>query len=72
MNELILNPELEEIKYEKEVIVEEIAVCHDCLFEMKDGVYLCGNCKLNLCQDHIKKHSFNKHNIFKLKKSTIS
>lgn len=70
MNELIFNLESEDIKYEKEINVERLAVCHDCLFEMKDGLYLCGDCKLNLCQIHIKKHSFNKHNIFKLKKST--
>jgi hypothetical protein len=57
---LLNDKDLQEIK------VENISMCDSCLFEIKDGKFLCTTCKQNLCEIHITKHI--KHNIFKLVK----
>jgi hypothetical protein len=59
----IIPDNLEEIK------VDNIPICNGCLFEIKQGLYLCGTCKENTCEVHIKKHSINKHKIIKLIKN---
>ena len=48
---------------------EAIPMCNECLFEIKDGNYICLFCKLNLCESHLKNHNekYNKNN-----KSNIS
>lgn len=34
-----------------------IPICNDCLFEMKDGHFVCEDCKVNLCSLHLEIHT---------------
>lgn len=36
--------------------VETIPLCWECLFEMQDGRFICSQCKVNLCDNHVKQH----------------
>jgi hypothetical protein len=36
--------------------VESIPMCNSCLFEIKEGVYVCFKCKQNLCLFHKNEH----------------
>ena len=65
VNKIMNNSELEIIK------CDDIPMCNECLFEIKDGIFLCYICKNNFCEIHLKKHdikNFN-HKIFKLEKN---
>jgi hypothetical protein len=50
----------------EEVKVESVSMCNSCLFEIKDGIFICNDCKKNLCETHVKQHLNDKHNIIKL------
>lgn len=45
----------------EKINVDAIPLCNDCLFEIKDGNFICQNCKINLCDVHQKIH-INKNN----------
>jgi hypothetical protein len=49
-----------------EIKTENIPLCNKCLFEIKQGRFVCTNCKENLCETHIKQHEVDKHKIIKL------
>lgn len=36
---------------------DAIPMCNDCLFEIKEGNYICTVCKLNYCNYHLKSHN---------------
>lgn len=62
MNNLI-NAKKKTFIYE-EILTENIPMCTSCLFEIKDGEYVCKDCRLNLCEAHLENHV--KHKILKL------
>ncbi len=48
--------------------VDAIPYCHDCLFEIKEGNFICVCCKINLCVIHLNNHRkiFSEHKIRRL------
>lgn len=48
--------------------VEAIPMCMECLFEFQSGDFICHQCKINLCQSHLKQHYTNnpEHNYIQL------
>jgi len=40
----------------KNIEVEAIPLCMDCLFEIKEGIFVCNHCMKNLCQVHKDRH----------------
>ena len=50
-NELKFNNKLIE-----EVEVENIPLCLECFLEDEKGKYICKDCKINLCTQHVKEH----------------
>ncbi len=34
------------------VKAEAIPMCNECLVEIKDGNFICQNCKMNICEIH--------------------
>ena len=49
--------------------VEIIPICQSCLFEINEGLYICEDCKKNLCFSHINNHISENHKIIKLIKN---
>ena len=50
--------------------VENIPLCYQCLFEIKEGNFICEECKINLCENHksihINSNNLPQHKIIKL------
>ena len=44
--------------YIKESIeVENIPLCAECIIEDELGYYICSDCRINLCSNHVKEHT---------------
>jgi hypothetical protein len=61
MNNFIFNKKF--IKCE-EIKTDNIPLCNTCLFELKDGNYVCKDCRMNICDAHVESHKT--HNLLKL------
>ncbi len=82
-NILLSNTNIEDnrskLKDKLEIIkCDHFPMCSECLFEIKDGIFICNYCKVNLCEVHLtchnKKYAIDnnsiseKHIIFRLEK----
>ena len=65
-NEIIKNPQNKEKIYnemkqkekiKEEIEVENIPICVKCILEDELGNYICADCRINLCPNHVKEHS---------------
>ena len=70
----VLNPNMnQESSFKKNdfqiIMTENIPLCNNCYFEMKNGEYICSNCKINICDFHLKIHleKYSNHKIIQLK-----
>jgi hypothetical protein len=61
MNNLIL---LKKTIQCEEILTESIPMCNACLSEIKDGNFICKDCRINVCESHVEKHK--NHNLLKL------
>ncbi len=54
----LVNSEIKNLENNEETIiyVENIPLCYSCLFEIKQGNYICEICKINLCEIHKTNH----------------
>jgi hypothetical protein len=66
MENILDNNKPTEIEDCEEIQVENIPLCSTCLFEIKEGKYLCNTCRVNVCPVHAKSHLNNKHKLIKL------
>ena len=56
LKENIYNKLKSEDKIKEEIKVENIPLCIKCILEEEEGVYICGDCKINLCPQHVIEH----------------
>ena len=52
----IYNKMKSEDKIKEEIKVENIPLCIECILEDEEGVFICGDCKINLCPQHAMEH----------------
>ena len=57
IKEKIYNDMKKNEKIIEEIEVENIPFCIECILEDNLGVYICGECKINLCPNHAEEHS---------------
>ena len=44
-------------KIKEEIEVDNIPICVECILEDELGNYICSDCRINLCSNHVKEHS---------------
>lgn len=55
----------QEINLLTAIEVDTIPMCNICLFEIKEGKFICTDCQVNICGYHVNFH--NKHKLIELK-----
>ena len=57
IKEKIYNDMKKNGKIIEEIEVENIPFCIECILEDNLDIYICGECKINLCPSHVEEHS---------------
>ena len=57
IKEKIYNDMKKNEKIIEEIEVENIPFCIECILEDNLDIYICGECKINLCPNHVEEHS---------------